>query len=52
MISAHRKVAAGFALADGEFDSERNHLFRRELLHANSVIPAIRFTDLTLWDKL
>ncbi|MGB8479570.1 MAG: hypothetical protein WCE63_12115 [Acidobacteriaceae bacterium] len=32
-------------VVDAEFDSERNHLFCRELLQANSVIPATRFTS-------
>ncbi len=45
VLAAHRQVPVGCMLADAEFDSERNHLFCRELLHANSVIPATRFTS-------
>lgn len=45
VLAAHRQVPVGCVLADAEFDSERNHLFCRELLHANSVIPATRFTS-------
>lgn len=45
VLEAHRQVPVGCVLADAEFDSERNHLFCRELLQANSVIPATRFTS-------
>jgi len=37
---AHTPV--GCVLADAEFDSERNHTFVRQQLHARSVIPAKR----------
>ena len=45
VLHAHRQVPVGCVLADAEFDSERNHLFCRELLRAHSVIPATRFTS-------
>lgn len=45
VLHAHRQVPVGCVLADAEFDSERNHLFCRELLHANSIIAATRFTS-------
>ena len=45
VLAAYRQVPVGCVLADAEFDSERNHLFCRELLHASSIIPATRFTS-------
>jgi hypothetical protein len=39
----HREIACfGCVLADAEFDSERNHTFIRQQLHALSIIPAKR----------
>ncbi len=40
--AAHGVVPIGVALADAEFDSERNHTFLRQRLKAQSVIPAKR----------
>jgi hypothetical protein len=40
--SAHRVVPIGLAMADAEFDSEKNHTFIRQRLKAHSVIPAKR----------
>ncbi len=40
--SAHQVVPIGLALADAEFDTERNHTFVRQQLKAHSVIPAKR----------
>jgi Transposase DDE domain/Transposase domain (DUF772) len=40
--SAHRVVPIELALADAEFDSEKNHIFVRQRLKAHSVIPAKR----------
>lgn len=45
LLQAHRQTPVGCVLADAEFDSERNHLFCRKFLQANSVIPATRFTS-------
>lgn len=45
VLEAHRQTPIGCVLADPEFDSERNHRFCRELIHANSIIPATRFTS-------
>lgn len=42
MGSAHRVAPIGLALADAEFDTERNHTFVRHQLKARSVIPAKR----------
>lgn len=39
---AHRQTPIGCVLADAEFDSERNHIFCRQQLKADSVIPAKR----------
>src|SRR5438132_13546293 len=39
---AHAHTPVGCVLADPEFDSERNHIFIRKQLHAQSVIPAKR----------
>jgi hypothetical protein len=39
---AHALTPVGCVLADAEFDSERNHTFDRQQLHALSVIPAKR----------
>jgi len=39
---AHALTPVGCVLADAEFDSERNHTFVRQQLHALSVIPAKR----------
>ena len=40
--AAHEVTPVGLVLADAEFDSERNHLHVREVLGADSVIPAKR----------
>jgi hypothetical protein len=40
--AAHGATPVGLVLADAEFDSERNHLHVREVLGADSVIPAKR----------
>jgi hypothetical protein len=40
--SAHEVTPVGLVLADAEFDSERNHLHVREVIGADSVIPAKR----------
>ncbi|MGC1781744.1 MAG: transposase [Acidobacteriaceae bacterium] len=45
VVPAHRQVPIGCVLAEAKFDSKRNHLFCRELLHTNSIIPAFRFTS-------
>ena len=42
MQSAHQVAPIGLALADAEFDTERNHRFVRRQLRAQSVIPAKR----------
>jgi hypothetical protein len=42
MDAAHRVVPIQLALADAEFDSEKNHTFVRQQLKALSVIPAKR----------
>ncbi|MGB8481657.1 MAG: transposase, partial [Acidobacteriaceae bacterium] len=42
---AHQHTPVGCVLADAEFDSERNHIFCRQQLQANSIIPAKRFTS-------
>lgn len=39
---ARRHTAIGCVLADAEFDSERNHIFCRQQLKADSIIPAKR----------
>ncbi|MGE5141126.1 MAG: transposase [Rudaea sp.] len=39
---AGRRTSIGLVLADAEFDSEHNHQFVRQELHARSVIPAKR----------
>jgi hypothetical protein len=39
---SHAHTPVGCVLADAEFDSERNHTFVRQQLHALSVIPAKR----------
>jgi Transposase DDE domain/Transposase domain (DUF772) len=39
---AHAQTPVGCVLADAEFDSERNHTFVRQQLHALSIIPAKR----------
>ena len=38
----HQVMPASFGLADGEFDSERNHKHIREVHHRQSIIPAKR----------
>lgn len=40
--AAHEATPIGLVLADAEFDSERNHLHVREVIGADSVIPAKR----------
>jgi len=40
--AAHEVTPVGLVLADAEFDSERNHLHVREVIGADSVIPAKR----------
>ena len=40
--AAHEVTPVGLVLADAEFDSERNHLHVREVVGADSVIPAKR----------
>ena len=45
VAEAHQHTPVGCVLADAEFDSERNHRFCREQLHAQSIIPAKRFTS-------
>lgn len=42
VAQAHAHTPIGCVLADAEFDSERNHTFVRQQLHALSVIPAKR----------
>lgn len=43
LVSAAREATpVGLVLADAEFDSERNHLHVREVIGADSVIPAKR----------
>lgn len=39
---AHQLMPASLVLADGEFDSERNHRHIREVHHMQSIIPAKR----------
>ena len=40
--AAHEVTPVGLVLADAEFDNERNHLHIREVVGADSVIPAKR----------
>jgi hypothetical protein len=40
--AAHEVAPVGLVLADAEFDSERNHLHVREVIGADSIIPAKR----------
>jgi hypothetical protein len=40
--AAHQRVPIALVLADAEFDSERNHQHIRQILQAQSVIPAKR----------
>jgi hypothetical protein len=40
--AAHEVTPVGLVLADAEFDSERNHLHVRDVIGADSVIPAKR----------
>lgn len=40
--TAHQVMPASLVLADGEFDSERNHKHIREVHHMKSIIPAKR----------
>jgi len=40
--AANEVVPIGVVLADAEFDSERNHTYIRQQLHARSIIPAKR----------
>lgn len=40
--AANQVVPIGLVLADAEFDSERNHTYVRQQLHARSIIPAKR----------
>jgi hypothetical protein len=40
--AAHEVTPVGLVLADAEFDSERNHIHVREVIGADSVIPAKR----------
>lgn len=40
--TASRQTKIGLVLADAEFDSERNHTYVRQQLHAQSIIPAKR----------
>jgi IS5 family transposase len=40
--AANQVTPIGVVLADAEFDSERNHTFIRQQLHARSIIPAKR----------
>jgi DDE family transposase/transposase-like protein DUF772 len=40
--AANQVTPVGVVLTDAEFDSERNHLFIRQQLHARSIIPAKR----------
>lgn len=42
VAEAHALTPVGCVLADAEFDSERNHTFVRQQLHAVSIIPAKR----------
>jgi hypothetical protein len=42
VAQAHAHTPIGCVLADAEFDSERNHSFVRQQLHARSIIPAKR----------
>jgi len=42
VAQAHAQTPVGCVLADAEFDSERNHTFVRQQLHALSIIPAKR----------
>jgi hypothetical protein len=42
VAQAHAHTPIGCVLADAEFDSERNHSFVRQQLHALSIIPAKR----------
>jgi hypothetical protein len=45
---AHRQTPIGCVLADAEFDSERNHIFCRQQLKADSIIPAKRRSSCTV----
>jgi hypothetical protein len=45
IAEVHQHTSAGCIVADAEFDSERNHRFRHQQLHAKSIIPANRFTS-------
>jgi hypothetical protein len=40
--AAHEVTPVGLVLADAEFDSERNHRHAREVVGAESIIPAKR----------
>jgi hypothetical protein len=40
--TAHQQGPIGLVLADAEFDSERNHQHVRQVVQANSIIPAKR----------
>ena len=40
--AAHEDTPVGLVLADAEFDSERNHRHVRDVIGADSVIPAKR----------
>jgi IS5 family transposase len=42
VAAANQVVPIGLVLADAEFDSERNHTYIRQQLHARSIIPAKR----------
>jgi len=45
VTQAHQHTSVGCVLADAESDSERNLIFCRQQLKANSIIPAKRFTS-------
>lgn len=40
--AAHERIPIGLVLADAEFDSERNHRHIRDVIGADSIIPAKR----------
>jgi hypothetical protein len=40
--AAHQRVPIALVLAEAEFDSERHHQYLRQILQAQSVIPAMR----------
>lgn len=42
VAEAQQQARIGLVVADAEFDSERNHVFIREQLRADSIIPARR----------